>query len=209
MDGSTATPPVYVSERNTKHLLIWFGGFFEPPIPKHLDALGYSSLNLLDTNRDWYTGGVSGLTSNEEETAEWLAGMVQGRAVICGGQSSGGYAAIRYGHALNAALIVAISPQTGVRTSACTSAAMTSLDRLYTLEPRDHPISIHVARSERHSAQDAYWGDHLHAQAMAHVANVTIHQHPYDSHVLTNFLGQTRSFLDVVKHDMLWHGLSS
>lgn len=197
-------------DRGSTHLLIWFCGWFEPMIKdNHFDDVGCSSLNLRDTKFNWYTDGVDGVTTSEADTIEWLRDQAAGRPVICGGQSSGGYAAIRYGHALNASLIVALAPQTGRRSPNAPDYPLIPLDQLYLKDPRQHPISIHLSRSERLSAGQAYWNDHLHAQALADVANVTVYQHPHDEHAVSMFLNRHGCFLDVVKHDMLWHRLTT
>jgi hypothetical protein len=203
-----AAPYRYV-QRSSTHLLIWFGGHCEPMVSdRHFDDVGLSSLNVIDQRMDWLTNGLEGVTASDAETVAWLRETAAGRPVICGGQSSGGYAAIRYGHALDASLIVALAPQTGRRTAHAPGYPLLALDQLYLEQPRSHPISIHLSRSERQSAVHGFWDDHLHAQALAAVANVTIHQHPYDSHAVSLYLNHHGCFLDVVKHDMLWHRLT-
>ena len=72
---------------------------------------------LRDLRQLWYHSGISGLTNNIDETAEYLSqaiGRHQIRRIVVLGTSLGGYAALIYGWLLEADEVHAIAPVTFV-----------------------------------------------------------------------------------------------
>ncbi|RLJ20353.1 hypothetical protein DJ031_05995 [bacterium endosymbiont of Escarpia laminata] len=102
-------------------LLIAFGGVAGrrglPPfelinITKNLKA---NKIYLRDLQQVWYQSGVSGISTNIDETASFLRNIIDENGinkVAVFGNSMGGYAAIIIGVLIKASCVHAFSPQT-------------------------------------------------------------------------------------------------
>jgi predicted esterase len=78
-----------------------------------LSRFGVNVIYVFDWHDTYYYGGVNGLGRNLQETARSLRRLcreLNSKRVICFGQSSGAYAAIRYGVKLKADGVLAFSP---------------------------------------------------------------------------------------------------
>lgn len=90
--------------------LFEFTNFLESTFPF------YDKLYCRDEKVKWYNHGLTGLTSNIDETTEFLRHKIEGyRYVIFVGASMGGYAAILFGSILNVDAVVAFRPQTFIK----------------------------------------------------------------------------------------------
>ena len=70
----------------------------------------------IDPSRSWYSEGFQGITSNTDETVEYLKEKIKDyERVVFMGVSSGGYAAMLFGSLLEADRVVAFVPQTDLR----------------------------------------------------------------------------------------------
>ena len=75
-------------------------------------------LFYVDRERCWYHRGLKGLTTNVDNTAEYLALKISGhtyKKVVFMGVSAGGYAAILFGSLCNASNVIAFIPQTTLK----------------------------------------------------------------------------------------------
>lgn len=73
----------------------------------------YSQLFLIDNKRHRYHLGIDGVSSNVDETVEFLKEKTKSyKKVYFLGNSAGGYAAILYGSLLNVTKVIAFIPQT-------------------------------------------------------------------------------------------------
>ena len=78
-----------------------------------LEPYGFNVIYLFDWENAFYFGGVRGLGSNVADTVDRLRRMCSQlgtRRLVCFGQSSGGYAAMRYSLELRADGVLAFSP---------------------------------------------------------------------------------------------------
>jgi hypothetical protein len=67
----------------------------------------------IDKNKNSYHQGINGITTNVEETVEYLKNEIRDyKNVIFVGSSAGGYAAILFGSLLNITSVLAFIPQT-------------------------------------------------------------------------------------------------
>jgi hypothetical protein len=75
----------------------------------------YNKLFIRDLDRNWYFNGIAGHTTDLKENVIFLMKEIvktKSKRVITLGVSSGGFAAILYGHLINADSIISFSPQT-------------------------------------------------------------------------------------------------
>ena len=112
--------PVEIVDKKAVRTLIAFGGMalgLSMPPKEFLRSLMDKDLNIIfvkDFLQCWYQKGLLGKTHDIESTVEYLNGILPETTgkLITLGASAGGYAAIRFGVALNADRILAFSPQT-------------------------------------------------------------------------------------------------
>lgn len=83
---------------------------------KQLQAFDIEVWFFKDFEQIWYMKGLLGLSSSVDETAEVIRGMLPDRdlPLLTLGASSGGFAALLFGHLLGADRVLAFSPQTEV-----------------------------------------------------------------------------------------------
>ena len=94
--------------------VVWFGGLHEPFLgTKFFDDNGLNLLSVIDKDFSWYTKGIGGL-GDFEASVDWIRSFIGNNpASYCfAGQSSGGYAALRFAHSIKPAVCVAFAPQT-------------------------------------------------------------------------------------------------
>lgn len=73
----------------------------------------YDQHFFIDKRTLWYTKGIDGITTNVDETIEYLRHITDGyKYVIFIGASMGGFSALLYGSIINATHIIAFRPQT-------------------------------------------------------------------------------------------------
>lgn len=192
--------------------LVWFAGIQEPFLKSDfLAGVPMNALFLRDVNNDWYTGGVSGLSMDEEGTARWLRPFLaeHGPYSVFGGQSSGGYAALRMAHGLSPNLCIAFAPQTGNRPGfnghIQPGVPITLLDELYERDPKNFPIKIHVSRSENSHSDQFFWDDWSHVGPMQKFPNVTVCTHPNDAHAISLYLYGKKMFYESIVIDSYLH----
>ncbi len=95
-----------------------FGGIPRPEfrnfLSKHFP--GIDVLLLVDYNCRCYHQGLKGLTSNVDETANYIQNIIIGyKKVVFVGVSAGGYASILFGSLLKVNDVIAITPQTKLK----------------------------------------------------------------------------------------------
>ena len=112
--------PLEIVNKNATTTLIAFGGMasgLSMPPKEFFKSLVHKDLNTVfvrDFKQCWYLKGLLGKTHDVESTIEYLKRTIPDTTdkLATLGASAGGYAAIRFGLALNADHIVAFSPQT-------------------------------------------------------------------------------------------------
>lgn len=111
---------------NSKNLIVCFGGMalqMGQILP--FEFLNYLSDTykkneldkyfFIDKEQCWYHKGIKGITSNIDETANYLKNIIQKgnyKKVIFMGVSAGGYAAILFGSLCNVSNVIAFIPRT-------------------------------------------------------------------------------------------------
>lgn len=73
----------------------------------------YDQHFFIDKRTLWYTKGIEGITTNVEDTIEYLREITNGyKQIVFIGASMGGFAALLYGSILNVSHVIAFRPQT-------------------------------------------------------------------------------------------------
>lgn len=190
------------TDRGGDHCLIWFGGLHEPFLSTDFLPLEWNILNLLDAEFDWYTKGVTGLAPSFEDAVRRIQEIVGDQKVACGGQSSGGYAALRFAHALSGDLCFAFAPQTrnfiqegGEQLPAVT---LPSVEELYLAEPPSFPVVLHLSRTEDESRGGVFWNDWKQIAEFVDLNCVTVVRHPYDVHAVSMRLAREGRFYKTI-----------
>jgi len=119
-DVSSRMLPVETINKNSTKTLIAFGGMTQGlsmPPKEFFKSLVHKDINIIfvkDFKQCWYQKGLLGKTSDVENSIEYLKNIIPKTTenLVALGASAGGYAAIRFGIALNADRILAFSPQT-------------------------------------------------------------------------------------------------
>lgn len=156
-------------------LLVSFGGLanlFGGMIP--FEFLNFLKLHFgeydryfyIDKHQVWYHKGLSGITTNTDETIAYLGEKIKGYSkVIFIGVSAGGYAALLYGSLLGVSSVLAFIPQTRlVHTN--------NLDvRYIDIKPF---INSHTAYTLCGSATGTDLHDISHCKHIEHFANVNL-----------------------------------
>ncbi len=121
IDGvSSRMLPIDTINKNSTKTLIAFGGMahgLSMPPKEFFKSLVHKNINIIfvkDFKQCWYQKGLLGKTSDIESSIEHLTKIIPKttKSLITLGASAGGFAAIRFGMALNADRIMAFSPQT-------------------------------------------------------------------------------------------------
>lgn len=119
-DVSSRMLPIETINKNSTITLFAFGGMthgLSMPPKEFFKSLVHNNINIIfvkDFKQCWYQKGLLGKTTDIESSIEYLKNIIPKTTekLIAIGASAGGYAAIRYGIALNADRIMAFSPQT-------------------------------------------------------------------------------------------------
>lgn len=119
-DPSARMLPVERMEKGATKTLIAFGGMasgLSLPPREFFRSLRSETMNLIfvkDFRQCWYQKGLLGKTEDIDGTVAYLKTVIPDttRELITVGASAGGYAAIRFGTALDADRVLAFSPQT-------------------------------------------------------------------------------------------------
>jgi tetratricopeptide (TPR) repeat protein len=119
-DVSSRMLPIEIIDKNSTKTLIAFGGMAQGismPPKEFFKSLIHKNINIIfvkDFKQCWYQKGLLGKTSDIEGSIEYLKNIIPKttQKLVALGASAGGYAAIRFGIALNADRIMAFSPQT-------------------------------------------------------------------------------------------------
>ena len=119
-DVSSRMLPIEIINKNSMKTLIAFGGMasgLSMPPKEFFKSLVHKNINIIfvkDFKQCWYQKGLLGKTSDIESSIEYIKNIIPKTTekLVTLGASAGGYAAIRFGIALNADRIMAFSPQT-------------------------------------------------------------------------------------------------
>ncbi len=119
-DVSSRMLPIETINKNSMKTLIAFGGMasgLSMPPKEFFKSFIHKNINIIfvkDFKQCWYQKGLLGKTSDIESSIEYLKNIIPKTTekLVTLGASAGGYAAIRFGIALNADRIIAFSPQT-------------------------------------------------------------------------------------------------
>lgn len=195
-------------DHESDRLLIWFGGRDEPFLSNKMGiATGCDVVSIKNARGDWFIAGIKGIDGGVEGMAIWIAEQIARkpyRKVFFAGQSSGGYAALKFSHRFKPAAAIVFNPSTqnwpDGSVAVCPTRiwgpdkVITNLNELYKNEPVDFPIVFSVGRSEKDHYDKWHWNDQAHAQYFKEMDNVTYIQLPYDTHVLTVALAERNMF---------------
>jgi predicted esterase YcpF (UPF0227 family) len=108
---------------NNKNLIVCFGGLSLqmgkiPPFEflRYLSSIYTNKCDLyffIDRQQCWYHKGINKITSNIDETVDYLKDIIKNyEKVIFMGVSAGGYAAILFGSLCNVSNVISFIPQT-------------------------------------------------------------------------------------------------
>lgn len=203
MDGSQSLPQnVAFYDVGAQASFIWFGGLHEAfPRPDFLRRISMNGMFFRDVGENWYRGGIEGLTRGDEETIEFLQRQFGSNCVLAG-QSSGGYAALRYAHAIEPLLCIAMAPQTANRDTG-PSTLLLDVEGLFRDHPKGFPVSLHLSRSEAESRTNHFWDDWRQIEQLKAADNVTVTRHPYDHHAVSLGLHRDNRFYATLEADVL------
>lgn len=200
---------VRVDDRGSDALLVSFGGFHEGFTFVGLAArLGVDGVFLRDQRLDWYLGGVRGIGDDMAAVCAFLRGVISirpRRRVVCIGQSSGGYAALRFALEIGPDAVIAFAPQTRPMTES--RAERMSLDgvtlhrpddriadlgRLYRQRQPTFEVQVHMCESETANPPDVYfWDDGYHLRGLTGVGALEVVRHPCSFHPVAYHLQAT------------------
>jgi hypothetical protein len=113
---------------NNKNLIVCFGGLALqmgkiPPFEflRYLSSLYTNKCDLyffIDRKQCWYHKGINNITTNIDETVDYLKNIIKNyEKVIFMGTSAGGYAAILFGSLCNVSNVISFIPQTILKNS--------------------------------------------------------------------------------------------
>ena len=110
--------------KKSQNIIICFGGMaekFAQMLPfefmRYLSGI-YDDVDMcfyVDRHQCWYHNGLKGITTNIDDTIEYLKSIINGHTydkIIFMGVSAGGYAAILFGSLCGATHVVSFIPQT-------------------------------------------------------------------------------------------------
>lgn len=189
IDGLLASDELMFHGRDTKKLMIWFGGINEPHFNPEVARLANCDfLTFRDITASWYTKGLTSRHDNINEAVSELKQFIEEKGYeklcLCG-QSSGGYGALLYSHLLNADLCIAFSPQTrNMFSGQCQMTPHVRLQdvgELYLNNTRTKVI-LNMSQSERDHDSEFSWNDWMQIDKLKGNKNVTIITHPYHNH---------------------------
>jgi len=170
-------------------VFVWFGGIHE----KHLwcDFLrdeSIDALTFIDAKFNWYVDGIQGVPGGFFGAIDHIRALCDGKKIIVAGQSSGGYAALRFSLELNPALCIAFAPQTGNRPGLKDipqpAIPIPDVAGAYVERQPEFPVVIHMSRSETSHKEQFFWNDWAHVMPMIAHNNTRIVIHPTDMHAV-------------------------
>jgi len=192
---------------NSKKLYIIFGGVAAgigmPPFEfaKASNILSETRVFVRDLRQSWYQCGLTGISRNVTETKEYLEGLIEENTpeeVIMIGNSMGGFAAIMFSALIGNSRAVAFAPQTFIcpfkkfsyrdprwiskmfKTYLKTWSKGKIWDLRNLIPEENWRADIYVSRADRL--------DHLHANHLTNLENVTIHEYDTGGHALVKEL---------------------
>jgi hypothetical protein len=176
--------------------LVWFAGlsepFLNPDFLRSRPSQPLDGLFLLDAGLDWYTSGFKGIGEDFARSVAWLREFLSKhgyKRAFLGGQSSGGYAALRIGRHISPTAVIAFSPQTKNIVNAHgqqqPAILLEDLSVIYADWDCSFPIYIHLSRSEKDHLDQFSWNDWEQIRPFLSMDNVTIIRHPFDKHAVS------------------------
>lgn len=170
-----------------------------------LQDTAYDRVHIKDFHQSWYCRGLIGLTDNRAETIAFLKDYLKDfpRPLTVVGSSSGAYAALLFGHRLNADRIIAFSPQTKLtrnivntfgayragNTDFEINAIESDLRRLFEETPLSGTAELHFANK---NALDKRQCKHL-----AGLPNVALVPYKFEGHNIARWL-RNRDAMDAI-----------
>jgi hypothetical protein len=206
-----------IVDRRSDVLVVSFGGRGEGynfiPLTERIGADG---LFFRDSADDWYLSGVRGISRRFEEICAFIGRVIQVRPrshVLFLGHSSGGYAALRFAHALEPDSCIALAPQTHAVTSDAPPPALypdairqkppdgiLDIGELYRSEPIGTRVEVHACTSERDNPPSSYfWDDESHLAALAAISGIRVVRHPCHYHPVAYHLDGTGELDRIVR----------
>lgn len=188
-------------------LFFIFGGIAAgigmPPFEfaKASNILSETRVFIRDLRQNWYQTGLPGISSNIEETKEYLESMIKEHSpeeVVMIGNSMGGFAAIMFSALIGNSRAVAFAPQTfisplkrlrhrdnrwqkQIRDTYKRSWIKGGIWNLQKLNPEENwKADIYVSKQDRL--------DYLHALNLSNLPELTIHEYNTGGHLLVKEL---------------------
>lgn len=183
--------------------------------------LGVKRLFVRDLDQCWYQGGLPGLASGIEATAEFLRSQLNEQAIekaVFIGASMGGYAALLFGSLLHVDCVHAFSPQTYLgllrRMGTIDIRWYPQINRMHarygpfrpTYDLRRNLLEHPIRESHVHFGM-ANRLDRVHALRLSMVPGVTVHGYgEVGHHVVRNLraTGRLRPLLTEALHQPTW-----
>ena len=177
----------------------------------------FNKLFLRDMNRDYYINGLKNSTKNLNETIELLKKLISYKKyskVVAIGSSSGGFAAILFGHLLKFKKVLAFNPQTIIsepfnkniipylfsKEISIRLGGLNKSDKLYqkclnlrNFIPFNTQVEIHYSQFSRIDTQQAFFIKHRNCQLIKHSSG---------SHLLTPELKEKGLLKDLILNSL-------
>ncbi|MBL3527814.1 MAG: hypothetical protein JMN27_09600 [gamma proteobacterium endosymbiont of Lamellibrachia anaximandri] len=201
-------------------LLIAFGGVAGNHAPPPFELynltrnLKANKIYLRDLQQVWYQSGVSGISTNIDETASYLRNIIDKngiKKVAVFGNSMGGYAAIIIGVLINASSIHAFSPQTFIHIPGyirnrdrISFVHEKFSDKYFDLKPT---VKSHCHRCNVNIYYDgSEMLDSIHAMHLGDIENISLHPFSEGGHGLIRLLRDSGKLNNIIasalkKHD--------
>jgi len=176
-------------QRNTRTLVIWFGGINEPYFSEKLSSVcNVDLIAVLDTKCSWYTEGFHEVHESYEDGLATLRCLIEEngfeKIILCG-QSSGGYAALRFAIDLKPELVFVFSPQTrnsfDGQCRMCPHVNLLDLGDIYQ-DNLNTRLVFNMSRTERDHQMSFRWDDWWHVEKFISHPKATFITHPFDNH---------------------------
>ena len=182
--------------------LVCFGGNHEGLAwERRLCRLGFPFLHVQDSRNRWYLDGADGTVGiwDTVRKIERFRARFPGLPLVTLGQSSGGYAALRYGLILGAEVMVAFAPQTHFlvprpiyREQASLRPPADLFDIRPDLNQTDRSVVLVVGSSEiDNPPQQFFLDDEAHLDGIVERDNVRIIRTEHTSHTVARALGES------------------
>lgn len=193
-------------------LLIAFGGVAgnQNPPPFELfnltKNLKVNKIYLRDLQQVWYQSGISGISTNIDETASFLRNIIDKNSikrVAVFGNSMGGYAAIIIGVLINASCIHAFSPQTFIHnpgyirnrdriTFVHNKFSGKYFDLKPTIKSHCHTCNINIYYDGNEII------DSIHAMHLGNIENISLHRFSEGRHELIRLLRDSGKLNNII-----------